>query len=173
MRPDPRPSGWLIATFATLPPLLAGSLGPSAAPTHVVLIGWDGCQRNPLKEMIERKEVPNLMALAQEGRLVDIDVTTGATDTKAGWTQILTGCAPEKTGIFSNARCVFLGTNDRSVHRDGDRMDIAPTILARFGLDLAQLEPSLDGIPLDPPAPRELAPPDPPPALLKQRKAKP
>ena len=71
---------------------------------NIVLIGWDGTQRNHLKEMIAREEVPNLMALSREGRLVDIDVTSGATDTKAGWTQILTGYVPEKTGVFSNAR---------------------------------------------------------------------
>jgi len=74
------------------------------SPRNIVLIGWDGTQRNHLKEMISRKEVPNLMALAAEGRLVDIDVTTGATDTKAGWSQILTGYVPEKTGVFSNSR---------------------------------------------------------------------
>jgi hypothetical protein len=74
------------------------------SPRNIVLIGWDGTQRNHLKEMISRKEVPNLMALAAEGRLVNIDVTTGATDTKAGWSQILTGYVPEKTGVFSNSR---------------------------------------------------------------------
>jgi hypothetical protein len=73
-------------------------------PVNAVLIGWDGAQRNHLKEMIAQGEVPNLMALAAEGRLVDIDVTTGATDTKAGWAQILTGYAPEKTGVYSNNR---------------------------------------------------------------------
>lgn len=71
---------------------------------NIVLVGWDGTQRNHLKEMISRGEVPNLVALASEGGLVDIDVTTGATDTKAGWTQILTGYSPEKTGVFSNSR---------------------------------------------------------------------
>ncbi len=71
---------------------------------NIVLVGWDGTQRNHIKEMISRGEAPNLVALASEGGLVDIDVTTGATDTKAGWTQILTGYSPEKTGVFSNSR---------------------------------------------------------------------
>jgi len=74
----------------------------NAKPLNVVLIGWDGCQRDHLKEMIARSEVPNLMALAKEGALVDVDVTSGATDTKAGWTQILTGYRPEVTGVYSN-----------------------------------------------------------------------
>jgi len=35
---------------------------------------------------------------------VDCDVVTGATDTKAGWSQILTGYNPEVTGVYSNGR---------------------------------------------------------------------
>jgi hypothetical protein len=54
--------------------------------------------------MIERKELPNLVALAGEGAMIAIDVISGATDTKAGWTQILTGYAPEKTGVYSNGK---------------------------------------------------------------------
>jgi len=34
---------------------------------------------------------------------VDVDVTSGATDTKAGWTQILTGYRPEITGVYNQA----------------------------------------------------------------------
>ncbi len=71
---------------------------------NVVLIGWDGTQRDHLNEMIARGEVPNLMALCREGHLVEIDVTDGATDTKAGWAQILTGYRVETTGVYSNAR---------------------------------------------------------------------
>ncbi|MFH1717897.1 MAG: alkaline phosphatase family protein [Planctomycetota bacterium] len=71
---------------------------------NVILIGWDGSQRNHVNEMIERKELPNLVALAKEGAMVATDVISGATDTKAGWTQILTGYAPEKTGVYSNGK---------------------------------------------------------------------
>ena len=71
---------------------------------NVILIGWDGSQRNHVNEMIEKKELPNLVALAKGGAMVDIDVMSGATDTKAGWTQILTGYAPEKTGVYSNGK---------------------------------------------------------------------
>jgi len=35
---------------------------------------------------------------------VDVDVVTGATDTKAGWSQILTGYHPQVTGVYSNGR---------------------------------------------------------------------
>jgi hypothetical protein len=73
-------------------------------PSNIVLIGWDGAQRDHLEQMIARNEVPTLMALAAQGGMVDIDITTGATDTKAGWAQILTGYVPEKTGVFSNSK---------------------------------------------------------------------
>jgi len=49
----------------------------------------------------------------------------------------------------SNAPYVFLATNDPKVNRNGDRADITPTILKRFGLDLSRLQPPLDGTPLD------------------------
>lgn len=73
-------------------------------PRNIVLIGWDGAQRAHVQEMIGRNELPNLVALAKEGTMVDIDITMGATDTKAGWTQILTGYAPEKSGVYNNSR---------------------------------------------------------------------
>lgn len=86
---------------------LAGLVCPAWAADsgkNVILIGWDGSQRNHVNEMIQRNELPNLVALAKEGTMVNIDVISGATDTKAGWTQILTGYAPEKSGVYSNSK---------------------------------------------------------------------
>ena len=54
----------------------------------------------------------------------------------------------EDKGGHGYAPYVFLGTNDPLVKRDGMRQDITPTILARFGLDLAKFAPPLDGEPL-------------------------
>jgi hypothetical protein len=71
-------------------------------PCNVLIIGWDGCQRAHLQEMIARHEVPHLMTLARHGALVDMDISSGATDTKAGWAQILTGYGPDITGVYSN-----------------------------------------------------------------------
>lgn len=68
---------------------------------NAILIGWDGAQRNHIKEALSRKELPNLALLSAEGALVAIDVYR-TTDTKSGWTQILTGYEPEQTGVFSN-----------------------------------------------------------------------
>ncbi|MCY2996293.1 MAG: alkaline phosphatase family protein [Planctomycetota bacterium] len=66
---------------------------------------------------------------------------------------------------------VFLATNDKLVNRNGTREDIAPTVLKRFGVDLTKIQPSLDGIPLDEPAPERKAPtenPNPRPGLARQ-----
>ncbi|OGP50415.1 MAG: hypothetical protein A2Y79_05825 [Deltaproteobacteria bacterium RBG_13_43_22] len=71
---------------------------------NIVVIGWDGAERNRTKELLKKGELPNLSALIKEGKLLDIDVVTGATDTKAGWTQLLTGYVPEKTGVYNNGR---------------------------------------------------------------------
>jgi arylsulfatase A-like enzyme len=63
---------------------------------------------------------------------------------------------------------VFLATNDRGVNRNGNRMDIAPTILKRFGVDLSTCQPALDGVPLDQPAPERKAPAQPPAGKAKK-----
>ncbi len=96
--------GAALVVAAVVAGLAVAPAAPEEGPRSVILIGWDGCQRNHLQEMIARSEVPNLFALSKGGALVDIDVTSGATDTKAGWTQILTGYRPEITGVYSNVR---------------------------------------------------------------------
>lgn len=85
-------------------PLFAEEGAAASKPRNIILVGWDGAQRAHLKECLERGELPNLQKLIKEGALVNIDVVTGATDTKAGWTQILTGYNPEVTGVYSNGR---------------------------------------------------------------------
>ena len=71
---------------------------------NIVVIGWDAAERSRTRELLEKGELPNLAALIREGKLLDIDVVSGATDTKAGWTQLLTGYVPEKTGVYNNGR---------------------------------------------------------------------
>lgn len=90
-----------VCLTALLVILLAGCATAKEAP-NIVVIGWDGSQRDHVKEMLSRNELPNLAALSREGRMVDIDITNGATDTKAGWTQIFTGYTAEITGVYNN-----------------------------------------------------------------------
>lgn len=83
--------------------LSVSSMGKDDIPQNIILIGWDGAQRNHMKECLEKGELPNLKKLASQGNLVGIDIYR-VTDTKSGWTQILTGYEPEITGVYSNAR---------------------------------------------------------------------
>ena len=72
-------------------------------PRNIILIGWDAAQREHVQQCLDKGELPVLKQLAAEGKLVDIDIR-GTTDTKAGWTQILTGYDPDVTGVYSNGR---------------------------------------------------------------------
>jgi hypothetical protein len=66
------------------------------------LIGWDGVQRNHLFDLLNRSLLPNLASFANNGSLFNITVSDHGTDTKAGWTQILTGYRWLRTGVFNN-----------------------------------------------------------------------
>ena len=93
------------AAVAPAAPAQAGSLRapiPAPAIQHVLLIGWDGVQRHHLMELLAAGKLPNLARLIDEGSFETIGVTGHATDTKSGWTQILTGYDPDVTGVYSN-----------------------------------------------------------------------
>ena len=90
----------VILTF-TLPTL---SFAGEDTSKNILVIGWDGAQRAHARDMLGQGELPTLKSLSDEGRLIDIDVTAGVTDTKAGWVQIFTGYTPVKTGVYSNSR---------------------------------------------------------------------
>jgi hypothetical protein len=93
----------ILGLVWAIPAAVAGAQS-SDQPQNVILMGWDGCHRDHVKALLKEGKLPNLQKLIAEGALVDVDVTSGATDTKAGWTQILTGYRPEVTGVYSNGR---------------------------------------------------------------------
>lgn len=109
---NPRqPYRLLLALAIPLLLLLAGcgggGAGTASAPAdtalpNVLLVGWDGAQRDHVRQLLHAGRLPRLQALAAAGALVNATVTTGATDTKAGWAEILTGYSPERTGVWSN-----------------------------------------------------------------------
>lgn len=67
-----------------------------------ILIGWDGAQREHVLECLGRGELPNLERLMAEGAFVNIYIS-GATETKPGWAEILTGYKADITGVYSNS----------------------------------------------------------------------
>ena len=81
--------GLVVAIVAF--PATAADPGREGPAKNIILFGWDGAQREHVKQCLERGELPTLKKLGEEGALVDIDIVNGATDTKAGWSQILTG----------------------------------------------------------------------------------
>ena len=94
----------LVVASMLAVPAWAQDASREGTPQNVILFGWDGAQREHVHQCLERGELPTLKKLSEEGALVAVDVVTGATDTKAGWSQILTGYHPEVTGVYSNGR---------------------------------------------------------------------
>jgi predicted AlkP superfamily pyrophosphatase or phosphodiesterase len=92
---------WVLGMFILI--LSVSSMGKDDIPQNIILIGWDGAQRNHVKECLAKQELPNLKKLASRGNLVAVDINR-VTDTKSGWSQILTGYEPEITGVYSNGR---------------------------------------------------------------------
>lgn len=103
-------SVWLVLTLAG-----CGGGGSAVTPVppvanrdidklSVILLGWDGCQREHLQQLIAANRVPHLQTLISGGSMVDIDITTGMTATIPGWTEILTGYSQTRTGNFDMHR---------------------------------------------------------------------
>lgn len=92
---------WVLGVLIVI--LSVSSMAKDDIPQNIILIGWDGAQRNHMKECLAKKELPNLVKLSSKGNLVAVDINR-VTDTKSGWSQILTGYEPEITGVFSNGR---------------------------------------------------------------------
>jgi len=90
-----------VLIMLSLAVLVSTSFGAFDRPQNIILFGWDGAQREHVKECLKRKELPSLQKLIDEGTFVEIDIE-GTTDTKAGWSQILSGYYPEVTGVYSN-----------------------------------------------------------------------
>jgi hypothetical protein len=75
---------------------------------NVLVIGWDGVQRDHFYECYNQEleqcpdGLPNLKELSNNN-IFNLTITNGATDTKAGWAQILTGYNAEITGVYDNS----------------------------------------------------------------------
>jgi Type I phosphodiesterase / nucleotide pyrophosphatase len=91
---SPRFAALVFAVLA-----ISAVLRAADVPQGIMVIGWDGAERNNVKRLLATDQLPNLAALAKDGTLVDIDIVNGATETATGFAQILTGYMPDKTGV--------------------------------------------------------------------------
>jgi len=69
---------------------------------NIILLGWDGVQQNHFYELLNQGQLVNVDTLKENGAIVNLTITDHATDTKGGWSQVLTGYRWWKTGIYSN-----------------------------------------------------------------------
>jgi hypothetical protein len=77
--------------------------------TNIIVIGWDGTQRDHFWECYNGLlpeclgGLPNIASLSN-GVIFDMVVTSGETSTKPGWAQIFSGYNADLTGVFSNGQ---------------------------------------------------------------------
>jgi predicted AlkP superfamily pyrophosphatase or phosphodiesterase len=90
----------------TLVLLGTAAFKPSTPPKqrNAILISWDGALREHVQDALKRGQLPHMARLINEGRIVDVEVTGHATDTRPGHAQMLTGYDPEITGVYTNSR---------------------------------------------------------------------
>ncbi|MFH1403446.1 MAG: alkaline phosphatase [Candidatus Altiarchaeota archaeon] len=92
----------LLLFFLLVRAYMPGKPADDVEERNVVLIGWDGCNLQILLQLLNSGRLPNLQNLMENGSFTVLTVKHGATDTKAGWPQILTGYRPYRTGVYSN-----------------------------------------------------------------------
>lgn len=68
----------------------------------VLVIGWDGTQREHLLDLLRARRLPHLHSLLAGGSFVSTEIREGATETKPGWAQIFTGYNSWITGVLDN-----------------------------------------------------------------------
>jgi hypothetical protein len=83
--------------------------GPDAPPFNVLIVGWDGVQRDHLRDCYDRRDpgcpggLPNVARLSAGRGILPITVTSAATSTIPGWVEILTGYDAATLGIPDNS----------------------------------------------------------------------
>jgi ABC-type nitrate/sulfonate/bicarbonate transport system substrate-binding protein len=96
----------LLSVLAITRLSFAGSAAESDLLTedfkNVILMGWDGTQRDTIIELLQEGKLPNLEEIIQAGTFVKTEITTGKTETKPGWAEILTGYSGRYTGVVNN-----------------------------------------------------------------------
>ena len=93
-----------VTTSGHLEESQAGT-GSAAIPSlNVILVAWDGTQRAHLVELRDQGLLSNLATLSDEGTAMPMEVTGHATDTKAGYAEMLNG---QHAVVFDSASGTF------------------------------------------------------------------
>ena len=71
-------------------------------PPNVILISFDGYQRNHLWEQLDAGEMPNLERLMEEGVYLELNQIDTKTQTKTAHAQMLSGYQNNVTGVYAN-----------------------------------------------------------------------
>jgi hypothetical protein len=82
--------------------LLAPSAYADEDPPNVILISFDGYQRNHLWEQLDAGEMPNLERLMEEGVYLELNQIDYLTQTKTAHAQMLSGYQANVTGVYAN-----------------------------------------------------------------------
>ncbi len=93
-----------VAVFSMALVLLFGEAKAAVPEKNIILISWDGTQRNHLMELLDAGSLPGIAMLHASGKLIPVTVTGHHTDTIAGHSQMLTGYNPSVTGCFGDGR---------------------------------------------------------------------
>ena len=82
--------------------LLAPSVYAEDDPPNVILISFDGYQRNHLWEQLDAGEMPNLESFMEEGVYLELNQIDYMTQTKTAHAQMLSGYQNNVTGVYAN-----------------------------------------------------------------------
>jgi hypothetical protein len=87
----------LLFSMLLAPPAYAMEDAP-----NVILISFDGYQRNHLWEQLDAGEMPNLERLMEEGVYLELNQIDYLTQTKTAHAQMLSGYQANVTGVYAN-----------------------------------------------------------------------
>jgi predicted AlkP superfamily phosphohydrolase/phosphomutase len=109
------------ARFETWDDFMHHEAEPPGRPPRVVFIGIDGGTWAHVDELLERGELPNIARIKREGAWGTLRSLPSQVSPPA-WTSMMTGYAPEHSGIYSFGRWDRRGKRFFTVHSDDTRV---------------------------------------------------
>lgn len=88
-----------IGVMGLITPVVADN-----AQKGVILISWDGVQKDTLQTLLSEGRLGNLSSILEKGSFINMSYTDHYADTTAAHAEMLTGYPPEITGIYKSMR---------------------------------------------------------------------